>query len=212
MALVLLGGGVTDIRGSIGGTTFSRSKAGNYARARMKPVNPVSTAQQFQRQILCRLTRHWNNPAMDTYRAGWTQYAGATTWTNALGQVITIPGISAYLRTNAYRLMSPGTILDAAPSTGGHAGAVSFSFSTSLATQHWTITANPLGWDASETGAKLYVFTGLPCLQGSLRPPGPGSGPGPSPATAARPQPSPRTTPTSGPSARTTGPGCGWST
>lgn len=49
MALVRLGGLITDARGSMGGTVFSRNRAGAIIRARVVPTDPSTAGQNLAR-------------------------------------------------------------------------------------------------------------------------------------------------------------------
>ncbi|GAH72801.1 unnamed protein product, partial [marine sediment metagenome] len=99
MALVLTGGGVADIRGSIGGITYSRSAAGLIARNRVKPVNPRSSRQVSARARISVLTERWNGTVTEQQRADWRTHAAGTPGTNKLGQTITLSGLDHYVRT-----------------------------------------------------------------------------------------------------------------
>ena len=128
MANILLGGGVTDIRGSIGGTTFARGAGGNIARARVKPVNPRSALQVERRAQVAFLTKEWSSTLTDQQRADWRAYAAGTTWTNKLGQTIEINGLAAFLRLNTLLLIIGEPVRAAAPTAMGHAGGVTITF------------------------------------------------------------------------------------
>ena len=166
MALIKLGGGVTDIRGSIGGTTFSRSKAGNYARGRVKPVNPCSNVQETRRTAISHLSRYWALTLDAAERTGWNQYAAGTTWTNKLGEVITINGLAAFIRANTLRLLLTAPILEARPTEYGHAGSVTSVISASAATQKVTLQTPVGGWSDDLANDWLIGFQGLPASGG----------------------------------------------
>ncbi len=127
-AIVRLGGGVTDIRGSIGGTTFSRGKGGNIARARMKPVNPKSYLQNTRRAIVAYLMKAWSGTLTEQERTDWRAYATGTSWTNRLGQSIEINGNAAFVRLNSLLLQIAEPLRTPAPTAMGHAGGVTIAF------------------------------------------------------------------------------------
>ncbi|MBA7667207.1 hypothetical protein ES703_75292 [subsurface metagenome] len=50
MALIVTGGGITDIRGGFGGTYFTRDKSGLHQSAKPRRVHQRSAAQDTQRK------------------------------------------------------------------------------------------------------------------------------------------------------------------
>lgn len=171
MAVIMLGGGVTDIRGSIAGNTFSRAKAGNYIRSRKKPVNPRSNLQGTRRAVASQLSREWGKTLTEVQRAAWRAYADATTWTNKLGQVITIPGISAFLRTGAMLILVGEAYQPAAPSSSGQAGALDFTFTATEDDQKIVITEPAAPWDKSTDDDYAVFFQGLTMPDGRIMTP-----------------------------------------
>jgi len=114
------------MRGSIGGTTFSRGAGGNIARARKKGINVRSNGQGEARARLSYLSAHWK-ALTEVQRVAWRAYSTATTWTNRLGQSISINGLAAFVRTNTIALLVGSTIFEDAPTTPGLPGAIDFT-------------------------------------------------------------------------------------
>lgn len=171
MALIKLGGGVTDIRGSVGGSTFSRCKGGNYIRSNKKPCNPRSSLQNTRRANAAYLAKYWSNDLTEQQRADWRAYAAGTTWTNRLGEAIENNGLSAFLRLNAFQLMIPSTIIAAAPTAMGHAGGVTLSFLAENDTGKLQL-AEPTGsFDKDLDIHTLWISMGLPTQPGRLATP-----------------------------------------
>lgn len=168
MALIALGGGVTDIRGSIAGTTFARAAAGNYARSRKKPVNPRSALQVQRREAVAYCTKFWSETLTEQQRTDWRAYASGTTWTNKLGQTITINGLAAFLRVNALQRLIPSSLISPAPTAMGHAGGVTLSFDAENDTTKLQI-AEPTGaFDKDTDIHTLWLFQGIPSQPGRL--------------------------------------------
>lgn len=119
MAIILPGGGVADIRGSVAGNTFARNHYGNYVRSRTKPINPRSALQDAVRGYLAAVAVAWRETLTDVQRTGWKTYAAATSWLNALGQTIHLTGQNMYVRTNVLILQAGLTRIDAPPTTTG---------------------------------------------------------------------------------------------
>lgn len=168
MALVKLGGGVTDIRGSIAGNTFSRSKAGNYVRSRKKPINPRSALQSARRARMAQLMKYWSNDLTEQERTDWRAYAAGTVWTNKLGETIEMNGNSAFVRLNSFQLLIPSGIIDAAPTAMGHAGGVTFTFAAESDTTKIQV-AEPTGsFDKDTDIDTLWFFQGIPAEPGKI--------------------------------------------
>lgn len=168
MALIKMGGGITDIRGSIGGTTFARSAAGNYMRARTKPVNPRSALQNSRRAEVAYLTTRWSKSLTQQQRTDWRAYAAGTTWTNKLGEVITINGLAAYLRLNVLHRMIPSTPIDAAPLAMGHGGGITLGFTAESDTTKIQLTEPGGSWDTNTDIQNAWIFQAIPREAGRL--------------------------------------------
>jgi hypothetical protein len=168
MALVMLGGGIADMRGSIGGTTFARSAAGNYARARVKPVNPRSSRQNTRRANTAYLMKRWSHALTEQQRSDWRAYATATQWTNRLGQAIEISAIAAYLRLNALQLLIPSAPIDEAPTAMGQGGGVTLAFTAENDTGKLQLAEPGGSWDTDVDIITLWISMGLPMQPGRL--------------------------------------------
>ncbi|HUX03191.1 MAG TPA: hypothetical protein VMY35_19690 [Phycisphaerae bacterium] len=168
MALLKFGGGVTDIRGSIGGTTFSRCAGGNYMRARTKPVNPRSPTQNARRSRVAYLSTYWSKTLTEQQRTDWRAYAAATSWTNKLGESININGLAAFLRLNALVLLYSSTVIAAAPLATGHAGGVTLAFTAENDTTKLQLAEPGGAFDKSDNDHMLMIFAGIPAEAGKL--------------------------------------------
>jgi len=168
MVLIGYGGGVTDMRGSIGGTTFSRAGAGAYARARVKPVNPRSALQATRRAQLAYLTKYWSETCTPEQRADWRAYTAGTTWHNKLGHVIQINGLAAFLRLNAMLAIVGEAVHPAAPTAMGHAGGIGLSFAAENDTSKIQVGEPTGAFDPTNVAHFLAIFQGLPSQAGRL--------------------------------------------
>lgn len=163
MALVIFGNGVADMRGSIGGTTFARNKAGAFARNRTAPVNPQTVKQQEARS---RFTDSLDKFSLltDEQREGWYSIAHNTTRVNGLGQTYVPSGRQIFLeQANNMLLIGQAPLAD--PPLNADVPAmpeVGMTFETS-------VTAGPPpSWDTIEfaggvsTGGFEYIFRASP--------------------------------------------------
>lgn len=100
MAICKYGEIITELRGSIGGTTYSRNKAGTYARQKRKPVYPHTVDQVNRAALLSKYSVAWLNVLSDANRINWNDQAAATTWTNPLDQEYSPSGQNLFVRSS----------------------------------------------------------------------------------------------------------------
>lgn len=100
MALIAAGSVVSDIRGSIAGTTYSRNKGGLYARARVAPINRNTPAQSLVRANFATNAKRWSGTFTDSERASWTAFAAANPLVNILGASIIVSGLAMAQKLN----------------------------------------------------------------------------------------------------------------
>ena len=115
MATIKLGAAISDIRGSIGGTVFSRNGGGAYAKARIKGTNPNTAPQQMVRAIISSMFAAWTL-LTGAVRTGWANYAANVSMINRLGDVINLSGYNMYTRSRALFEMIGATMPATAPS------------------------------------------------------------------------------------------------
>lgn len=166
MAVIMLGGGVTDIRGKIGGNVFSRGKGGNIIRKNTKGCNPRSSLQSARRANTAWLAKRWSNDLTAQQRADWRAYAAGTTWTNKLGQTIEIGGNAAYLRLNVLHRLIPSVPIDAAPLAMGHGGGIEFTFAAESDTSKIQLDEPTGAFDNDTDIQNIWWFMGLPSEPG----------------------------------------------
>lgn len=98
-ALVQFGGGVSQIRGSIAGTTFSRNRAGAIARSRTKPINPGTISQSLVRASFGASSAAWGG--LDTTQTeAWDAYGTLLTRLNRIGESYTPKGRQLFIECN----------------------------------------------------------------------------------------------------------------
>jgi hypothetical protein len=171
MANIKLGGGVTDIRGSIGGTTFSRGPAGAIARQRVKVINPRSALQVARRAVASSLAQHWSQDLDAGERADWNAYAAATDFTNKVGDTIQISGLACFVRLNSLRMLMGLAVQETAPLSAGMAATVVCSVGAVYATGKVQVGEPSAGFDKTDPLEFLVVFAGLPMKPGRTQSP-----------------------------------------
>lgn len=163
MALVKFGGGIQEMRGSIGGTVFSRNKGGNYARGKTTPINPNTALQQIVRNTLSNLTTRWAQTLTAAQRTAWNLYADSVTVLNRLSESVNISGFNHYIRSNSLLLRSARPIVDDGPTVFEiPEGDPTFAITISEATQFITMTFDDTATWHNETGGYLWPFGGQP--------------------------------------------------
>lgn len=101
--------------GSIGGTTYSHNRGGQYTRKRAVPTNPSSVRQGAVRSAFQGLVSAWSNELTPAERIAWTTFADNTPQSDALGQTLILTGQQAYIKANSVRLQAGLARIDAAP-------------------------------------------------------------------------------------------------
>jgi len=163
MALIKFGGGITEMRGSIAGNTFSRNRYGAYARARTKPVNPNTDRQQLVRASMSAMTTRWSQTLTANQRTAWNLYGSSVVMTNGLGESINLSGFNHYVRSNVFRSAYNKTIIDDGPTTFEIPDAdPAFSVTGGEAAQQFSVAFDDtLAWDNEDEGFLVY-YQGSP--------------------------------------------------
>lgn len=163
MALIKFGGGVVQMSGSIGGTTFARNRYGNYARAKTKPINPNTGLQQGVRAALAFLTARWGQVLTAGQRTAWNLYGSNVAMTNRLGETVQLTGFNHYIRSNSFLRVHGKTLVDNGPTIFElPAQDPSFTIAGDEASQQLTVSFDDtMDWD-NETGGYLVYYQGTP--------------------------------------------------
>jgi hypothetical protein len=163
MSLVKYGGGIVGMSGSIAGNTFARNRSGNYVRARTKPVNTNTQAQQDIRTIMSFLTNLWSVTITAGQRTAWNTYANAIAMKNRLGESIYLTGFNHFIRSNTEWVNRGKTATAAGPTTLLlPAKDTTFAISASVASQKISVTFAPTAtWAVSALGC-MITYMGVP--------------------------------------------------
>lgn len=116
MAKLRMGPIASDIRNSIGGTTFSRNRGGSYARGRVTPLNPRSSRQTVVRAAFGSNAKAWSGLLDAAQRQAWTFFAQANPAVDVFGASIVLSGIAMYQRLNQVLSNVPAPNISNAPS------------------------------------------------------------------------------------------------
>lgn len=167
MALVKYGGGITDIRGAIGGQVHTKNRFGSIIRQNTKPVNPKTARQVVARAIMTVVVAAWNDTLSSAQRAAWETYANAIAWVNRLGETVELTGFNHFVRCNTaalqsnYSLQAAGPVVLSLPAEDNQ-----FVITPSSASQNISCAFDDGGAWCSEDSAQMHVYQGNPVLQG----------------------------------------------
>lgn len=163
MAIFLPGPMIAEARGSVGGTVFSRNRAGAYTRNRSVPVNPGSTGQDQVRIALSAANVFWVEVLDDEQRDLWDDYAFNVPKTNKVGQSFNATGQNWFVGSwvNRFRaglqpVLDAPTMFDRGPTDD------TIAIEANVTNQQLIITFDDtMDW-ADTDGAALIVQAGRP--------------------------------------------------
>jgi hypothetical protein len=111
---LIFGPDVTDKRGKTAGIVYSRNRSGSYTKARIKPRNPQTNAQQASRDAHKMLMKAWKRDEVD--RVKFNIYAEQHPVPNRMGRMVRLSGINWFVRINRYAMKAnPGCALITTP-------------------------------------------------------------------------------------------------
>lgn len=97
---IQFGGLITDGRGSMGGSTFSRNGSGAYVRLKVTPVNPNTPAQANARANFGANSKAWGAVLSDAQRQGWKSLAQNFPVNDIFGNSVILSGNVLYGKVN----------------------------------------------------------------------------------------------------------------
>ena len=99
MTKILYSGLVSDQRGKLNGTIFSKNRTGNILKNFASPRNPQSNTQQPNRANWQFIVKNWQYLTTEQ-RASWSDLAATVTWHDKLGTAFNPTGQMLYLYCN----------------------------------------------------------------------------------------------------------------
>jgi len=163
MAKIKLGAMITDIRGAIGGTVFSRNKGGAYAKKNTSPTNPSTPAQGAARSVFGAVSQAWKDLTISQQNA-WNTAAPGFPYTDVLGDVREYSGRSLFMKLNSQIKLidAAGTQLDVPP-TPATLDAI-FALALSVTASTMTVTIN--GGVNLGSGQTVLLYASAPVSPG----------------------------------------------
>lgn len=99
MAVIKTTAIIADIRNKLGGTVFSKNRAGQYMRTKVTPSNPQSLNQTLVRAHMAENSAYWRSLTNDQ-RNGWNNLAEVVSATNIFGDAIKLTGMQLFCKLN----------------------------------------------------------------------------------------------------------------
>lgn len=117
MAIIQFGNGISQARGSIDGTVFSRSRAGAIARGRTKPVDPQTIYQLESRNRMSQVVAGWSVLDRGSVVA-WNEWAQTQVRHNKLGEPFTPSGQQLFNELNLNLIATGASSMITSPPYG----------------------------------------------------------------------------------------------
>jgi hypothetical protein len=114
MARILYSGSVSEMKGSIKGTTYQRNCAGTIAKGKNNAKFKASQEQGLSQKVFAYLTSEWNKISFG-YKDEWNSFAAAHTRTDFWGNSKTISGLQWYLSINRAAYLLGESLLENPP-------------------------------------------------------------------------------------------------
>lgn len=166
MALILLGGNLADIRGSVGGVTYARNRYGLFQRNRTKPVDPASASQEAFRTRFAAAIPNWH-ALTAAQRDLWNAKALNTDFVNALGQSFHPSGFNLFARADLLLDMaglSGVTSPPLTPTIDDAGSSLTYTADPGLehnsTTANWPAAAVMLLWHQRSLSSGIYFYKG----------------------------------------------------
>jgi len=118
MASISFGNGVSNIKGSIAGNTYSGGANGAYIRNKAKPSKPNTQSQQAVRAIFNAIVTLWR-ALTDTQQSSWIAQAPNYTYIDNVGQTKQYTGFQLFVKLNTVLLGNGFTTLTTAQPPAG---------------------------------------------------------------------------------------------
>jgi hypothetical protein len=110
MARIVYGGLVSDISGSIGGSTLQRSQFGPVIRNKPRPLRNTSQSQLETRALMSQVQYAWRNLSAAN-RFLWNNFNSFSLQAIRRSQSVAISGYALFIKYNFLRLLNGGSIL-----------------------------------------------------------------------------------------------------
>jgi hypothetical protein len=159
MAKIKLSALVSEMRGKLNGSVFSKNRGGAYIRTKVTPVNPQTTAQMAVRSALTNISQSWR-ALTAAQRAAWNGAVSNFTGTDIFGDIKTPSGINLYNKLN----LNLNAIAEAPISAPPAAVSVGFFDSLAIVAGAGAGTVASTFTTVGESADQTVIVEATPCL------------------------------------------------
>jgi hypothetical protein len=114
MAKIKFSALVSEMRGKLNGSVFSKNRAGAYVRNKVTPSNPQTAAQSGARALLAQFAQGWR-ALTQAQRDAWSGAVSSFQTTNVFGDVVNPSGNTLYSRLNILASIAGGSAMTTPP-------------------------------------------------------------------------------------------------
>lgn len=156
MASVKFSALVSEMRGKLNGSVFSKNRSGNYLRNKVTPVNPQSTDQQAVRSLLSAVSQSWRQ-LTQAQRDAWINASANFPYTDIYGDSKILSGQAFYNKLNLNLLKIGAATIQTPPSSSDlpSLSGISLTVTKSTGTSAVVVTAD---WVASDEPANAQIL------------------------------------------------------
>ena len=158
MAVIRPSGIISEIRGSIGDTVFSRGQGGPYARFRGISDKERTGLQDATRDTLIYLAQAWSGTLDEAERQAWIEHAKTWPQANRWGDMTLTSGYTRFIKTNFYRCAETSEIPYLTPPPVGSRPAACISATAYESSQHILLTLPPAGLENPLTPLRVWLY------------------------------------------------------
>ena len=142
MAKIKFGAFLVDMRGKVNGTVFSKNRGGAYARTKVTPSNPQTSAQNLVRSRLTGFSQGWR-ALSQAARDAWNSAVASFPRTNVFGDAKILSGHQLYIGLNSQLAAAGQTAITAPPLPTGAPAITSITPTAAETLQVFTLAYNP---------------------------------------------------------------------
>lgn len=142
MAKVKLSALVSEMRGKLNGSVFSRNRGGAYLRTKVTPLNPQTSYQVAVRALLTQFAQAWRG-LTQTQRDAWSHSVNNWSTTDVFGDVQNPTGNTLYTRLNINIVNAGGSAISTPPSPVGAAALATLSVTATFTGDVFTAAFTP---------------------------------------------------------------------
>jgi hypothetical protein len=118
MAKVKFSALISEMRGKLNGSVFSKNRGGSYIRTKVTPVNPNTSSQALARSTLSSISQNWRGLA-ETERIAWNNAVSSFKSTDVFGDIKTPSGLQLFIRLNVNIFNAGGAAITSPPTPVG---------------------------------------------------------------------------------------------